>query len=314
MGGQSGVIADFSRFEEITLTYNVDLMPNHPQTEDCGDGHGAFKLRGALNAVFSLDEKQATNGVATHSSGNHAAALALAAKLRGIPSYLVLPNNAPQFKMDNVKRYGGNVILCDPNMKSREETARKVLNETGAVLVPSSNDARIISGQGTVALEFLDEVPELDTLIVPISGGGLISGVAIAAKSINPTIRVLGAEPKGADDAAQSKASGSVITLSQTNTIADGLRASLGDLTWPIVRDFVDGIITVSDIEIIQAMRSCYEILKLAVEPSAAVALAAVMSENFKGNPDWKDSRNVGIVLSGGNVDLRYLWESLNKM
>ncbi|XP_076886346.1 serine racemase-like [Bidens hawaiensis] len=189
-------------------------------------------------------------------------------------------------------------------MKSRQETANKVLLETGGVLVPSSNDARIISGQGTVSLEFLDQVPQLDTLIVPISGGGLISGVAIGAKSINPAIRVLAAEPKGADDAAQSKACGRIITLSETNTIADGLLASLGDQTWPIVRDFVDDIITVDDKDIIQAMKYCFKILKVAVEPSGAIGLAAVLSDKFKNNPAWKDARNIGIVLSGGNVDL----------
>ncbi|XP_076901804.1 serine racemase-like [Bidens hawaiensis] len=271
---------------------------------ECFQKGGAFKFRGASNAIFSLDEEQAAKGVVTHSSGNHAAALALAAKLRGIPAYVVVPKTAPKCKIENVKRYGGQVIPSETNMQSRQETANKLLHETGAVLIPSSNDARIISGQGTVSLEFLDQVPQLDTLIVPISGGGLASGVAIGAKSINPAIRVLAAEPKGADDAAQSKASGRLITLRQTNTIADGLRASLGDLTWPIVRDFVDDIIIVEDKEIIQAMRYCYEILKVAIEPSGAIGLAAVLSDKFKQNPVWKDSRNIGIVFSGGNVDL----------
>ncbi|XP_071692205.1 serine racemase-like isoform X2 [Rutidosis leptorrhynchoides] len=274
---------------------------------------GAFKFRGASNAIFSLDDEQASKGVVTHSSGNHAAALALAAKLRGIPAYIVIPKNAPKCKVDNVRRYGGQIIWCEANMQSREETANKVLRETGAVLVHPYNDARIISGQGTLSLEFLDQVPELDTLIVPISGGGLISGVVIGAKSIKPGVRVVAAEPKGADDAAQSKALGRIITLAQTNTIADGLRASLGDLTWPIVRDLVDDIITVEDKEIVEAMRYCYEILKVAIEPSGAIGLAAVLSDSFKQNPAWIDSRNIGIVLSGGNVDLNVLWESLKK-
>ncbi|KAI3727607.1 hypothetical protein L6452_16225 [Arctium lappa] len=279
---------------------------------ECFQKGGAFKFRGASNAIFSLDDEQAAKGVVTHSSGNHAAALALAAKLRGIPSYIVIPKNAPKCKVENVKRYRGQVIWSEANMQSREETANKVLHETGATLVHPYNDGRIISGQGTLSLEFLDQVPQLDTLVVPISGGGLISGVAIGAKSINPAIRVLAAEPKGADDAAQSKASGRIITLARTNTIADGLRASLGDLTWPVVRDLVDGIITVEDKEIVEAMRYCYEILKVAIEPSGAIGLAAVLSDSFKRNPDFKDARNIGIVLSGGNVDLGVLWESLN--
>ncbi|XP_024993581.1 serine racemase isoform X1 [Cynara cardunculus var. scolymus] len=279
---------------------------------ECFQKGGAFKFRGASNAIFSLNDEQAAKGVVTHSSGNHAAALALAAKLRGIPAYIVIPKNAPKCKVENVKRYGGQVIWSEANMQSREETANKVLHETGATLVHPYNDGRIISGQGTLSLEFLDQVPHLDTLIVPISGGGLISGVAIGAKSINPAIRVLAAEPKGADDAAQSKASGRIITLAQTNTIADGLRASLGDLTWPVVRDLVDDIITVEDKEIVEAMRYCYEVLKVAIEPSGAIGLAAVLSDSFKRNPASKDTRNIGIVLSGGNVDLGVLWESLN--
>ncbi|KAL8207804.1 hypothetical protein R6Q57_007216 [Mikania cordata] len=279
---------------------------------ECFQKGGAFKFRGASNAIFSLDKEQAAKGVVTHSSGNHAAALALAAKLRGIPAYIVIPKNAPKCKIENVKRHGGQIIWSEANVQSREEVASKVLHETGATLIHPYNDGRIISGQGTLSLEFLDQVPQLDTLIVPISGGGLISGVAIGAKSINPTIRILAAEPTGADDAAQSKASGRIITLAQTNTIADGLRASLGDLTWPIVRDLVDDIITVEDKEIIEAMRYCYEVLKVAVEPSGAIGLAAVLSNNFKQNPVWKVSRNIGIVLSGGNVDLGVLWKSLN--
>ncbi|KAK1423758.1 hypothetical protein QVD17_19066 [Tagetes erecta] len=272
---------------------------------------GAFKFRGALNAVLSLKEEQAAKGVITHSSGNHAAALALAAKIRGIPAHVVVPSNAPHCKVRNVERYGGRLVFSEPTMKSRQETAARVTKETGGVLVPSSNDARIISGQGTLALEFLDQVPELDTLIVPISGGGLASGVVIAAKARNPTIRVLAVEPKGADDAAKSKASGSLITLEKTCTIADGLRASLGDLTWPIVRDLVDDVITVDDEEIIQGMRLAYEILKVSVEPSGAIGIAGVLSDRFKKNRAWKKCNKIGIVLSGGNVDLQVLWKSL---
>uniref|UniRef100_A0A1D1Z5S1 Serine racemase n=1 Tax=Anthurium amnicola TaxID=1678845 RepID=A0A1D1Z5S1_9ARAE len=280
---------------------------------ECFQKGGAFKFRGACNAILSLDDVQAAKGVVTHSSGNHAAAVSLAAKLRGIPAYIVIPKNAPKCKIENVKRYGGQVIWSEPTMQSRELMASKVQEETGAVLVHPFNDKHIISGQGTIYLELLDQVPNIDTIIVPISGGGLISGVSLAAKAINPSIRVLAAEPSGADDAAQSKLAGKIVVLSEINTIADGLRASLGNLTWPVVRDLVDDVVTVDDREIVEAMRMCYEILKVAVEPSGAIGLAAVLSDKFQSNPAWKSSSNIGIVLSGGNVDLGNLWESFKK-
>uniref|UniRef100_A0A7N0U190 Serine racemase n=1 Tax=Kalanchoe fedtschenkoi TaxID=63787 RepID=A0A7N0U190_KALFE len=278
---------------------------------ECFQKGGAFKFRGACNAIFSLSDEQASKGVVTHSSGNHAAALSFAAQMRGIPAYIVVPNNAPKCKVENVIRYGGQVIWSEPTMQSRESTASKVLQDTGAVLVHPYNNPLVISGQGTVALELLDQAPQLDTIIVPISGGGLISGVALAGKAINPAIRVIAAEPKGADDAARSKAAGRIVTLPETNTIADGLRAFLGDLTWPVVRDLVDGFVTVEDGEIVEAMKLCYEILKVAVEPSGAIGLAAVLSDGFRNNPAWKDCEDVGIVISGGNVDLGVLWDAL---
>ncbi|KAI0493742.1 hypothetical protein KFK09_023867 [Dendrobium nobile] len=250
---------------------------------ECFQKGGAFKIRGASNAIFSLEDDQAAKGVVTHSSGNHAAAISLAAKLRGIPAYVVIPKNAPACKVENVRRYGGQVIWSEATMQSRESTATAVQQRTGANLIHPFNDKR----------------------------GGLISGVTLAAKSINPSIRVLAAEPMGADDAARSKLSGRLITLSDTNTIADGLRASLGDLTWPVVRDLVDDIVVLDENEIIKAMRLCYEILKLAVEPSGAIGLAAILSDQCKQKPYWKDMRKIAIVLSGGNVDLGVLWESL---
>ncbi|KAJ0967189.1 hypothetical protein J5N97_024106 [Dioscorea zingiberensis] len=279
---------------------------------ECFQKGGAFKIRGASNAIFSLEDDQVAKGVVTHSSGNHAAAVALAAKLRGIPAYIVIPKNAPKCKVDNVKRYGGQIIWSETTIHSRETTASKVQQETGAVLVHPFNDKRIISGQGTISLELLEQIPEIDLIIVPISGGGLISGVTLAAKAINPSIRILAAEPRGADDAAQSKAAGKIVKLPHTNTIADGLRAFLGDLTWPVVRDLVDDIIIVDDREIVEAMRLCYEILKVAVEPSGAIGLAAVLSDQFLNNAAWKSCKKVGIILSGGNVDLSVLWESFS--
>ncbi|WOL05842.1 hypothetical protein Cni_G14573 [Canna indica] len=280
---------------------------------ECFQKGGAFKIRGASNAIFSLSDDQAAKGVVTHSSGNHAAAVALAAKLRGIPAYIVIPKNAPKCKVENVKRYGGQVIWSEPTFQSRESFAKKVQQETGAVMIHPFNDKYTMSGQGTITLELLEQVPEIDTIIVPISGGGLVSGVTLAAKAINPSIRILAAEPKGADDAAQSKAAGQIITLPETNTIADGLRAFLGDLTWPVVRDLVDEILTVDDAAIVDAMRMCYEILKVAVEPSGAIGLAAVLSDQFQQSTACKDSKKVGIILSGGNVDLSVIWESFAK-
>ncbi|KAL6577190.1 hypothetical protein OROMI_011466 [Orobanche minor] len=280
---------------------------------ECFQKGGAFKFRGACNAVFSLTDDEAARGVVTHSSGNHAAALSLAAKLRGIPAHIVIPKNAPKCKVENVIRYGGQVIWSEATVKSREEVAAKVLQDTGAVLIHPYNNGCIISGQGTISLELLEQIPHIDTIVVPISGGGLISGVALAAKSINPAVRILAAEPKGADDASRSKKAGTIITLPETKTIADGLRAFLGSLTWPVVRDLVDDIIVVEDKEIIEATRLCYEILKVVVEPSGAIGLAAVLSDRFRNNPSWKDCKNVGIIVSGGNIDLDVMWESLNK-
>ncbi|CAN6240438.1 unnamed protein product [Urochloa humidicola] len=280
---------------------------------ECFQKAGAFKIRGASNSIFALDDEQASKGVVTHSSGNHAAAVALAAKLRGIPAHIVIPKNAPACKVENVKRYGGHIIWSDVSIESRESVCERVQKETGAILVHPFNNKYTISGQGTVSLELLEQVPEIDTIVVPISGGGLISGVALAAKAINPSIRILAAEPKGANDSAQSKAAGRIITLPSTNTIADGLRAFLGDLTWPVVRDLVDDIIVVDDNAIVDAMKMCYEILKVAVEPSGAIGLAAVLSDEFKESSAWHESSRIGIIVSGGNVDLGVIWESLYK-
>ncbi|XP_008667321.2 serine racemase-like isoform X1 [Zea mays] len=280
---------------------------------ECFQKAGAFKIRGASNSIFALDDEQVSKGVVTHSSGNHAAAVALAAKLRGIPAHIVIPRNAPACKVENVKRYGGHIIWSDASIESREYVCKRVQEETGAVLIHPFNSKYTISGQGTVSLELLEQVPEIDTIIVPISGGGLISGVALAAKAINPSIRILAAEPKGADDSAQSKAAGKIITLPSTNTIADGLRAFLGDLTWPVVRDLVDDVIVVDDTAIVDAMKMCYEILKVAVEPSGAIGLAAALSDEFKQSSAWHESSKIGIIVSGGNVDLGTLWQSMYK-
>ncbi|MEX2603256.1 MAG: pyridoxal-phosphate dependent enzyme [Gracilimonas sp.] len=260
---------------------------------------GAFKFRGATNAVFSLNDEEAKNGVATHSSGNHAQALALAAKLRGIPAFVVMPENAPKVKVMAVKDYGAEITFCESNLEARETTLKQVVAKTGASFIHPYNDARIIAGQGTAALEFLEDYPKLDIIITPVGGGGLVSGTAIAAKAIKPEIKIIGAEPEQADDAYRSFKSGELIKINNPTTIADGLRTSLGELSFSIIMDKVDDIVLVSERSIVEAMRYVWERMNLIIEASAAVPLAAV----FDGKIDVQ-GKNVGIILSGGNVDL----------
>jgi threonine dehydratase len=262
---------------------------------------GAFKFRGACNAVLSLDAAAARRGVVTHSSGNFAQALALAARLRGIPCRVVMPDGAPEVKRRAVAGYGATVIGCEATQAAREATAARVVAETGGAFLHPYDDARVIAGQGTVALELLDQAPDLDAVIVPVGGGGLISGIAIAVHALRPSCRVIGAEPAGADDAARSKAAGARLPQTAPDTIADGLRTGLGELTWPVVRDLVERVVTVADEAIVAAMRILFERCKLVVEPSGAVPLAAAL------DPAMRDSGlgpRVAVVLSGGNVDL----------
>jgi threonine dehydratase/serine racemase len=262
---------------------------------------GAFKFRGALNAVMRLSEDQARRGVVTHSSGNHAQALALAAKLRGIPAHVVMPTNATRVKIDAVIGYGARVVPCEPTLADRERVAQQVAEETGAAMIPPYDHPDVISGQGTIALELLEQIPELDAVVAPIGGGGLISGIAIAIKALTPGISVFGAEPEGADDAARSKAARELVPQLKPNTIADGLLAGLGRHTWPVIRDEVDRVITVPDDAIVAAMRLMFERMKLVVEPSGAVSAAAALSDVFRAMPGLG---RVAVVVSGGNVDL----------
>jgi threonine dehydratase len=260
---------------------------------------GAFKARGATNAVFALTAAEAANGVATHSSGNHAAALARAARLRGISAHIVMPANAPKTKIESVRRNGGIIVFCEPTLVAREAECARIIAETGAQLVHPFDDYAVMAGQGTATLELLEQAPELDLIIVPVGGGGLLCGTAVAAKGARPGIRVIAAEPAGADDAARSFTAGHIIPLEKSSTVADGLRTSLGERNFPLIQQHVDGIVTVSEESIVAAMRRIWEVLKIIIEPSCAVPYAAIMEQKIN-----VSGKRVGIILTGGNVDL----------
>ena len=262
---------------------------------------GSFKMRGALNAVLSVPEAVAGAGVVTHSSGNFAQALALSAALRGVPAHIVMPSNAPRIKQQAVAGYGARIILCEPTQADREAAAEAVRRETGATLVHPYDHADVIAGQGTIALELLDQVKDLDAVVAPVGGGGMVSGMALALREAAPGLPVFAAEPHGADDAARSVAAGRRLPQLDPQTLADGLRTGLGELTWPVVRDVVRGVFCVSEDAIVAAMRLVWTRAKLVIEPSGAVALAAVLSTRFVALEGLGD---VAVVLSGGNVDL----------
>lgn len=260
---------------------------------------GAFKYRGATNAVQSLDDQAAARGVATHSSGNHAQALALAARTRGIPAYVVMPSNAPAVKKQAVAGYGAEIIPCEPTLAARESTLERVVAETGAHFVHPYDDPRVIAGQGTAVLELLEDAGPLDAVITPVGGGGLLSGTAVAVAGVAPDCPVYAAEPEGADDAARSLAAGELIASVQPDTICDGLLTSLSPRTFAAIEQHVSAILTVSDDAVLAAMRLVFERMKLVVEPSACVGLAALMTRR-----DEIAGRRIGVVFSGGNVDL----------
>jgi len=263
---------------------------------------GAFKARGAANAVSKLSEAEKMAGVATHSSGNHAAALARAAKIAGIPAYIVMPETAPDIKKAAVKEYGGQIIECKPTQAAREETLEKVVKETGATFIPPYDHMDVIEGQATCALELVEEISDLDILMTPVGGGGLLSGTALAAHYLNPEIKIIAGEPEGANDAYLSFTTKSLKPMIGPDTIADGLLTSLGKINFRIILDHVDDILTVNDHQIIAAMRLIMERMKIIIEPSCSVPLAALLAnkERFAG-------KKVGIILSGGNVNLAKL-------
>ncbi|HMR98177.1 MAG TPA: pyridoxal-phosphate dependent enzyme [Anaerolineales bacterium] len=260
---------------------------------------GAFKFRGACNAVFSLSDEEAKHGVCTHSSGNHAQALALAARMRGIAAHIVMPENAPQVKKDAVAGYGGRITYCEPTQPAREATLRRVAESTGAALIHPFDNERVIAGQGTAALELLADVPELDAIIAPIGGGGLLSGTSIAATELNKEIRVIGGEPEIANDSFRSLQAGKVLPSENPKTIADGLLTSLSELTFSIIQSRVEQIVTVSEQSIVDAMKFIWERAKIVIEPSSAVAVAVLWEKKVD-----LSGLKVGVILSGGNVDL----------
>ena len=265
---------------------------------------GAFKFRGGWNAISSLSNENARRGVCTHSSGNHAQAVAYAAMKRKIPAYIVMPKNAPIVKIQAVEGYGAKITLCEPTLKARRETLDKIAKETGAYVVHPFNEPKVIAGQGTAALELIEEVGNLDAICAPIGGGGLMSGTCIAAKNLLPDIRLFGAEPKGADDAYRSLKEGKLLPQENPNTICDGLLTSMGENTWNILKDHLEGIITVDDDEVITAMKLVWERMKIIIEPSCATPLAAILTPEFK---QLDNIETVGIILTGGNVDLSNL-------
>jgi threonine dehydratase len=267
---------------------------------------GAFKFRGACNAVFSLSDEEARHGVATHSSGNHAAAVALAARLRGIQAHIVMPDNAPGVKKAAVAGYGGTIVYCAPTLAARESTLERVVHETGATFIHPYNDARVIAGQGTAALELLTDVSDLDVIMAPVGGGGLLSGTAIVTTALAPSTQVIAAEPEAADDAYRSLQAGKILPALDPRTIADGLRTSLGELTFAVIQRHVQQIVTVSEAAIIQAMRHVWERMKILIEPSAAVPIGVLLEKKID-----LTGKRIGVLLSGGNTDLdRLPWLS----
>ena len=273
---------------------------------------GSFKIRGASNAILSLSEQEAAHGIVTQSSGNHGAAVACAAGWRGVPAFIVMPQNAPRVKVRAIEAYGGKITFCEPKVSSRNEVCARVQSETGAALIHPFDNDDIIAGQATAAKELIEDIADLDAVFAPVSGGGLLSGTCLGAKGLSSRIRVFGCEPQRADDAYRSLSSGTLQSLESSDTIADGLRASLAPRTFAILRDNVEGILLASEEEIISAMRTVWERMKIIIEPSSAVAIAPLLKPDAVatlGLPARADGAppKLGVILSGGNVDFSSL-------
>ena len=263
---------------------------------------GSFKIRGATNTVELLSDSELKRGIATTSSGNHGAALSMAVSRRGGSTKVVMPHNTPKIKVENVKRNGGEVVWCEPDQKFRESVLNDVVEKTAATVVHPYNDERIMAGQGTCAKEILEDVPTIDCIVSPISGGGLLSGSLVAAKNMKNSVKVFGAEPEEADDAYQSLKQGKIVPNKTINTICDGLRAEIGSKTFPVIQNLVDEIIPVSEKDIIESLQMIWERMKIIVEPSCSISLALILK-----NKMMFKNKNVGLIMSGGNVDLNKL-------
>lgn len=300
----SEAIFDFVHYTPILTSESLNLISGAELFFKCENFQkvGAFKMRGASSAAVRLSEEELERGLATHSSGNHAQAVARAAQLLGIPAYIVMPENAPSIKKAATQSYGAEIIFCEPTIESRESTLAEVVERTGATFIHPYNDYNVIAGQATSAYELLQDVEELDTIIAPIGGGGLMSGTALSTRYWSPSTKVIGAEPKAVDDAWRSFQSGEIEINATTDTIADGLRTNLGDKTFEIIRMHVDDIITVSEEAIVDAMRLVWERMKIIIEPSCAVPVAAVLQ-----NKERFEGEKIGIILTGGNVDVSNL-------
>ncbi len=263
---------------------------------------GAFKSRGAMHAVLRLGKAEHEKGVATHSSGNHAQALARAALITGTKSWIVMPKTAPEVKVNGVKNYEGNIIFCEPTLQAREQTLDEVIDQTGAITIHPYNNLEVITGQATACLELFEQAPPLDVVLCPVGGGGLLSGTLLSRNYFSPNTAVIACEPEGANDAWQSYKAGKLIPSVNPDTIADGLLTSLGSITFPIILNYANDIVTVADDAIIHAMKLVWERMKIVIEPSAAVCLAAILANKLD-----VTGKRVGIILSGGNVDLNKL-------
>jgi len=261
---------------------------------------GSFKIRGATNSILQLKDTEIKNGIITTSSGNHGAAVAFIADKIGTSSKIIMPNNTPKNKIENVQRYGGEIFYCEPNIKSREDTLEKMIQKSGGSIIHPYNDEKIIAGQGTAAKELIEKVPDLDAIICPVSGGGLLSGTLLAAKNLKPGIKVFGAEPENADDTYRSILNNKIMSNETTDTIADGLRAQVGTVTFPIIKENVDKILLVSEEMIISSMYMIWQRLKIIIEPSCSIVLAALMLNSNKFL-----NKKVGLILTGGNYDLK---------
>ena len=263
---------------------------------------GSFKIRGATNSILQLNDTEIKNGIITTSSGNHGAAVAFIADKIGTSSKIIMPNNTPKNKIENVERYGGEIFYCEPNIKSREDTLEKMIQKSGGSIIHPYNDEKIIAGQGTAAKELIEKVPDLDAIICPVSGGGLLSGTLLAAKNLKPDIKVFGAEPENADDTYRSILNNKIMSNKTTDTIADGLRAQVGTITFPIIKENVDKILLVSEEMIISSMYMIWQRLKIIIEPSCSIVLAALMLNSNKFL-----NKKVGLILTGGNYDLKQI-------